>query len=317
MNGTNCTGATLLALACLATCTPDAHAGDFDGDGRADVLWRHGITGWNTIWRSADPNNRVVLPTVAWETGWWVAAEGDFDGDGASDLLWRNNDGRTAIWRSGNAATQLAMPTVQAAWEVDVIGDFDGDGRDDVFWRHNSRGYNAIWFSANSATSQLMPTVHFDWDAVATGDFDGDGRADLFWRNMRTGANAIWRSGNPATQLTVAGVANFYWYVGGIGDFNRDGRSDVFWREAHTGRNTIWLSGNALTAQATASLYSGYHVAQVDDFDGDGAADVLMRYFTGSVVIWRPGVANTMVPVAPPYTWHVAPHEGQWEPEFW
>jgi hypothetical protein len=28
--------------------------GDFDGDGKSDLLWRNSATGTNTIWRSAN-----------------------------------------------------------------------------------------------------------------------------------------------------------------------------------------------------------------------------------------------------------------------
>ena len=47
-NLTPVAAAVLLALASLT-----ATAGDFNGDGQSDVLWRNHNTGANAIWRSA------------------------------------------------------------------------------------------------------------------------------------------------------------------------------------------------------------------------------------------------------------------------
>src|SRR5688500_9641380 len=60
---------------------------DYNGDRRADLLWRNYSTGHNAIWRSADSRNPTPVATVA--TTWKLVAQGDFDGDGRSDVVWR------------------------------------------------------------------------------------------------------------------------------------------------------------------------------------------------------------------------------------
>ena len=66
----------------------------------------------------------VVLPSLA------APPEDDYDGDGRSDMFWRNTTtGANTIWKSGNAATPLAVASVtNQGWHVAGIGDFDGDG---------------------------------------------------------------------------------------------------------------------------------------------------------------------------------------------
>src|SRR5436853_6064369 len=68
-----------------------AGSGDFDGDGRADILWRNTSSGQNYIYFM---NGTAILTegylrTVA-DQSWQVAGIGDFDGDGKDDILWRN-----------------------------------------------------------------------------------------------------------------------------------------------------------------------------------------------------------------------------------
>src|SRR5438105_9807647 len=68
-----------------------AGIGDFDGDGRADILWRNTSTGQNYIYLMNGTSilTEGYLRTVAAQR-WQVAGIGDFDGDGKEDDLWWN-----------------------------------------------------------------------------------------------------------------------------------------------------------------------------------------------------------------------------------
>jgi hypothetical protein len=69
--------------------------GDFDGDGRNDILWRNFATGENYLYPmngTAILAGEGYLRTVA-ELAWRVAAVGDYDGDGKTDVLWRHGTG--------------------------------------------------------------------------------------------------------------------------------------------------------------------------------------------------------------------------------
>src|SRR2546427_84214 len=66
-----------------------ADVADVDGDGKADVIWRHGGTGDVAIWlmdAETVKQSTVVAPGVP--LAWQIAGVGDVDGDGKADLVW-------------------------------------------------------------------------------------------------------------------------------------------------------------------------------------------------------------------------------------
>ena len=80
-----------------------AGIGDFNGDGKSDILWRNTngtVAEWTmngsqvTSGRDVTFQGNVLAPNATWS----VAGIGDFDGDGKSDVLWRNTDGTLAEW---------------------------------------------------------------------------------------------------------------------------------------------------------------------------------------------------------------------------
>jgi hypothetical protein len=66
--------------------------GDFDGDGRADILWRNSSSGENYLYlmNGVAIVNEGYLRIVA-DPNWQIAALGDYDGDGKTDILWRSS----------------------------------------------------------------------------------------------------------------------------------------------------------------------------------------------------------------------------------
>ncbi len=90
MNGT-----TRASQACVGT-VPDTHyqiqqVADFDGNGRADLLWWSTVLGDVWIW----PMNGASVVSVNYvgvapDTNYRIAGAGDYDGDSKADILWRN-----------------------------------------------------------------------------------------------------------------------------------------------------------------------------------------------------------------------------------
>jgi glucose/arabinose dehydrogenase len=137
-----------------------AQTGDFNGDGKTDILW-HNSNGDTSIWLMTSNGTQMqVLSTTdlgVVPTSWSIAGTGDFNGDGYADILWHNSNGNTSIWLMTSNGTQIQVLSttgfggVPTSWNIALTGDFNGDGKSDIFWR-NSNGDTSIWFMTVSGT---------------------------------------------------------------------------------------------------------------------------------------------------------------------
>jgi hypothetical protein len=175
--------------------------GDFNGNGRVDILWRNNFTGQNAVWYM----NGVTYAgfdfiTTVTDLTWQIAGTGDFNGDGKPDILWRNSStGLNAVWYMNGAVYSsfaYLTPVSDLNWKIAGTADFNGDGRVDILWRNYSTGLNAVWYmnGAVYAGFDFLDTSVADtnWKIAGVGDFNVDQKPDLVWRNTSTGQNAIW-----------------------------------------------------------------------------------------------------------------------------
>src|SRR5690606_41707046 len=93
--------------------------GDFDGDGEADIFWRHASSGKNTVWYSGDRDNRKSLRGVS-DARRKEVAVGDFNGDGKDDVFWRHSgNGNNTHWKSAAGGTkQDEIRLATTSWAV-------------------------------------------------------------------------------------------------------------------------------------------------------------------------------------------------------
>jgi phospholipase/lecithinase/hemolysin len=141
-----------------------AQTGDFNGDGKTDILW-HNSNGDTSIWLMTSNGTQMqVLSTTdlgVVPTSWSIAGTGDFNGDGYADILWHNSNGNTSIWLMTSNGTQMQVLSttgfggVPTSWNIALTGDFNGDGKSDILWR-NSNGDTSIWFMTVSGTHMQM-----------------------------------------------------------------------------------------------------------------------------------------------------------------
>jgi hypothetical protein len=176
------------------------YLGDFNGDGKMDILWdlpdTYGrSTGTHVLWISAGDGTFVVnnnpgnlnssslagyLPTIA-----------DFNGDGIADILWVSVDqnglstGSQVLWLgqgNGNfTVTPNFMQTGPVSF-VPYVGDFNGDGKADVLWDSRSAndsrstGTRIMWMSdglppdlLTGFTNGVGATVNVTYQSITNG----------------------------------------------------------------------------------------------------------------------------------------------------
>ena len=237
-----------------------AGVGDFNGDGRADILMRLA----NGRWRYYPMDGRQVLPgnggaALPADPAWRTAGVGDFDGDGKADVLlrrldgqwdgetgerWRYHlmDGRTV--RGGGQPAGLANEHPLTSW-VAAIGDLNGDGREDALLRRLDGAWHYYPFHGNADGESGLFAGHGPvalpndpaWAVAGVADFDGDGRDDVLlrhedgrWLHQRMNGRALLAGGGVGDLPADATV-----WTAGVGDLDGDGRAEVLTRHGHDG----------------------------------------------------------------------------------
>jgi hypothetical protein len=94
-----------------------AGIGDFDGNGKSDILWQND-NGSVAIWDNGQIGHTIATGV---SSSWHVAGIGDFNGDHKSDIVWQNDNGTIAIWDSAvTSHTVAAAGVVPNDWHIIV-----------------------------------------------------------------------------------------------------------------------------------------------------------------------------------------------------
>ena len=166
--------------------------GDFDNDGKSDILWSR-QDGVNIDYVVSLIDGTTILSSTlvaSVPAEWQVVGTGDFDHDGKADLLWRNTTtGDTVVSLMNGASIQSSVfiGRIPLDWKIIGIGDFDGDGKADLLWQNPSTNDYVVSLMNGPAiaSSTLIANVAV-WSVAGIGDFDGDGKKDLLWYHAPT-----------------------------------------------------------------------------------------------------------------------------------
>jgi len=152
--------------------------GDFNGDGRSDILWQND-SGVISNWLGTAKGGFVINDANALDpfAPGDIVGIGDFNGDGRDDLVFRTAQGGIytsatfadgafyLIWSTG------FVTSVPLSWDIVGVGDYNGDGVDDLLWR-NDNGAFSNWlgtgveyvFDVNDRNAYAL--VPLDWQVA-------------------------------------------------------------------------------------------------------------------------------------------------------
>jgi len=262
----------------------DVRVGDFNGDGRVDLVGRYEGAWW--VARSTG-DGFVNEQWGLWSTAvtWEDVLVGDFNGDGRDDIAGRANG---YWWLAKSTGTGFVNDrwdrwTIAAAWLDVQVADVDNDGRDDLVGRLSSTGdWTVALSTGTSFVSQTWGkwSAAISWTSVQVGDFNGDGRTDIGGRNSATGDWYVARSTGVGFVTEKWGVwsTGIAWKNIQVGDVSGDGRADI------VGLNggDWWVArstGNEFVSErwATETASANWQDVQVGDVNGDGTEDLVGR----------------------------------------
>ena len=172
----------------------DVRTGDFDGDGRDDLVSRNSQDGTLRVFHATD-EGFVGVDWGIWSTEdeWLDVDVGDFNGDGLADVIGRSSS--TGLWWLSQSDGETFQTGTWSKWAVDdewdnvTAVDVNGDGRTDIVGQVSVDQSWWLTESSDKPPSTRRPAHEnapwdsvikedIDWIEVIVDDFDGDGDAE-------------------------------------------------------------------------------------------------------------------------------------------
>jgi hypothetical protein len=252
--------------------------GDFNGDGRADLLCSDAGTGYKWI-DYADASGRFGGTDWQRNTNWCSHATaevyiGDFNGDKRDDLLCHDTLSGYKWIDYADASGAFNGTDWERAnnWCIGrdqlFVGDFNGDLRDDILCHAPLNGTK--WIDYADASGRFFGT---DWSRAANwclgegeilliGDANHNGRDDIICHNGLNGnihvdlaeTNGVF-SGTDWASLGTGWCSHNSGRIS-MGDFNGDGHDDLLCHDTRSGQKWVDLASASGTYLGT-DIWSG------------------------------------------------------------
>ena len=271
--------------------------GDYNGDGRADLIWHNNSSG--DVYGMLLNGLQIIQQQLFYRepnTAWRIVHSGDFYGSGRDSLLWWNNQTGQVYLMPMSGLSALVGTHIyrepNTAWQIVAVGDLNADHSDDLIWWNNQTGQ--VWGMLTDVAllsglpaarqGQMYQETNTNWRILAARDFNGDRYADLLWRNQQTGEVYLMLMNG----LDIVGSKSIYaeprvneWNIVAVGDLNGDQKADLVWWNSQTG--TVWgmlMDGFKIEQQGQShkELDTDWRIVSSGDYNGDGKDDLLWRH---------------------------------------
>ena len=251
-------------------------SGDFNGDGRQDILWQRDAKSCNT---SSEQLDARIL---------WMSLGGD------TYSVTTNVNGADAYM--GDCSYGDGLSSHRGTFRVLGTGDFNGDGKTDIYWEADSGDrayvYRRLWLSNGDGTFAVIMNVggkdndYTNYKKVRVVDFNGDGVSDIFFEDNTYERRSAWMGHGDGTFDIVENLNGANGDIGSyfpfFGDFDGDGRADIYWANESSGqkKRRLWLSRGYAAFQEITNFGgrdgTGFgDVSALSDLNGDGKTDIL------------------------------------------
>ena len=270
--------------------------GDFDGDLRADLLYRHD-DGSFACSLETTPNEQFThysIPGIERDKTWHVAIQADLDGDGKTDLLLRNTEGMWEYVPMDGCVIReedrtIISPLAEYHWRIVAALDIDDDGHDELFWRNEDGQWmiqymdGAVVRSVVEGPEGLPPNS--DWHFVGSGYLDSDEFVDLVLRHR----DGTWLRAWPVLGEEIifsskkeSFIIDPRWREEVIADFDGDDKDELLLRHADGTWRVQSLNSDEDTAilqwdVATLPASWKWQIEGIGDLDGDNESELLIR----------------------------------------
>ncbi len=276
--------------------------GDFDGDGKTDIVTANRFNMPNRLGLHLGMGNGEFLPVagVPWPTGVTQVVAADFNNDGRDDLVIFDDTPRAAVLiNRGNASFEMVhvFPSGHSDWVTPKAGDFNSDGTPDLALARSGR--LEIWLGlgdGNFTPGGTYSPAGGSFGELAVGDLNGDGKLDVV--SLASG-KVVRYFGDGSGGIADAQVQEFQ--IGSphslmTADFNRDGLDDIAFGMETLGGNIVVLPsvieapyfGEMPRLSIGAVAASGLApTLAAGDFNGDGRPDITYTTWVSRGVVFN------------------------------
>ncbi|MBV9999032.1 MAG: VCBS repeat-containing protein [Verrucomicrobia bacterium] len=279
-----------------------SRAGDFNGDGKQDLLLRNSGDSSVAVWIMAGLaiNGYGVIPVATFP--YRVFGFADLNGDGKSDVVWQSLvDASVTIWFM-NGAQLLSSVSVNPpapGYNLAAVGDLDGDGLADLVWRNLSTGDTVVMRNTGLVSGQLSFTQTYAQNVgtqqrlIAAANLTGEGgtRVELVWQ-AQDGSVSAWFFNNASSVSPVAfgqASAGAGATLQGVADLNGDGKDDLLWLDPSGRLVSVWyMNGTGAPVRAAfQAVPASLTFAGAANVNGNG---------TPAEVFWKDAQTGALTP---------------------